>query len=477
MIAVPFRFSTRSLRFQLLVCSAGLLLVIGLLALMVVKRFAFETAQSTFDRPLANSALQILEEVRLEGGELAVDMPFSAFSGLADAPRDKVFYLVTTKQQAYVTGYQGLLANDSVRHKIQTYTMQLETSPEYFDLKFRGEYLRAALVGRVIYTRNGPQQVLVLVGQTAEARTEWEHQLSEVALKLITAVILCTLIVIVLLIYQVLKPVKLLNQKMMKRSNVDLTPIDLNVPEEVSHLVKSINIFMGQLDETLSNLKNFTSEAAHQLKTPLAGMRVQVELLHSRETSAETERALARVLEACDVLERTIEQLLNQATIKHRYRSIEPQSIHINALVEKVCRSLAIQALSRDIELSLQQEAQFSIVGDAFGVEQMLLNLIENAIKYSPNGKPVEVEVVRRGSKASIVIRDFGSGIADKDKPLVFERFHRLAGGEQTGTGLGMSIAADVAAHCRALLVLKDTIPNGLTVDIQFPYKIWQEAE
>ena len=91
--------------------------------------------------------------------------------------------------------------------------------------------------------------------------------------------------------------------------------------------------------------------------------------------------------------------------------------------------------------------------------------------------KPVEVEVVRRGSKASIVIRDFGPGIADKDKPLVFERFHRLAGGEQSGTGLGMSIAADVAAHCRALLVLKDTIPNGLTVEIQFPYKTWQEAE
>jgi len=106
--------STRSLRFQLFAYSASALLFIGLISMLAVKRYAYETAQFIFDSPLANAALQILEEVGLEGDELSVDLPFSAFSGLADSPRDKVFYLITTKQKEFVTGYESLLLEDIV---------------------------------------------------------------------------------------------------------------------------------------------------------------------------------------------------------------------------------------------------------------------------------------------------------------------------------------------------------------------------
>lgn len=467
--------STRSLRFQLLAYSACTLFFIGLISMLGVKRYAYETAQHTFDRPLANAALQILEEVRLEADELSVDLPFSAFSGLADSPRDKVYYLVATKQKEFVTGYSALLSEKMVVSQIDANPIQLEVVPHYFDLMFKKQHVRFALVGRVINTRKGPHHVYVLVGQTTEARTDWEHQLSSVASKLILGVVFCTIIVIVILIAQVLKPLKVINRKISQRSNVDLTPIDIQGPEEVMHLVRTINSFMFQLDETLTNLKNFTSEAAHQLKTPLAGMRAQVELMLSRETSTQSTQSLIRILEACGVLERTIEQLLNHATIKHRFRSMEPQSVNINHLVQSVCRDLAINALKRNIELSFQQSFQFKITGDEFSVRQMLLNLIENAIKYSPDSSVVEVEIAQRGTKAIILIRDYGVGIRDVDKPHVFERFYRISENSQSGTGLGMSIAADVAEKSHAQLLLHDTAPQGLTVEIQFPYRRWEE--
>lgn len=473
---VSLSISTRSLRFQLLAYSASTLLFIGLISMLAVKRYAYETAQHTFDRPLANSALQILEEVRLEAGGLSVDLPFSAFSGLADSPRDKVYYLITTKQKEFVTGYRSLLSENVVTSKIDRHPIQLEVVPHYFDLMFKQQHVRFALVGRVINTRQGPHHVYVLVGQTTEARTDWEQQLSSVASKLILGVVLCTVIVIVMLIGQVLKPLKVINKKLSLRSNIDLTPIELQGPEEVMHLVRTINSFMFQLDESLANLKNFTSEAAHQLKTPLAGMRAQVELMLSRKQSTQSAQSLTRILEACGVLERTIEQLLNQATIKHRFRSVEPQSVNINQLVQSVCRDLAINALKRNIELSFMQSSQFQINGDEFALRQMLVNLIENAVKYSPPESRVEVEVTRHGTKAIILIRDYGIGISDADKPHVFERFYRISGNNQSGTGLGMSIAAEVAEKSHAQLLLHDSHPQGLTVEIQFPYRTWEEV-
>lgn len=469
-------FSTRSLRFQLVTYASMLLLFIGLLSMLAVKRYAYQTAQIAFDRPLANSALQILEQVRFEHLQVSVDLPFSAFAGLSDSPRDKVFYAVVINQDEFITGYASLLSDTTIQSHIQRYPVKLEIKPHFFSHTMFDEYVRFALVSRSVNTSEGAQVVSVLVGQTVQARTHWEKDLSDVAFKLLIGVISCALVVILVLIAMVLKPLNVINQKIASRSNVDLTPIDMDAPEEVSHLIETVNTFMSQLDDTLTNLKNFTGEAAHQLKTPLAGMRAQVGLILSRDHNEATARSLANVLKACDVLERTIDQLLNHATIKHRYRSVEPQWVNINQLTASVCRSLAMNALAKEIELSYDADTAFSVRGDAFALEQMLTNLIENAIKYSPASSRVEVEVSHMGSKAVVVIRDFGPGISDADKPLVFDRFYRISGTDEAGTGLGMSIAADVAKKMQAVLLLKDSVPTGLTVEIQFPYTAWQEV-
>ena len=125
-------FSTRSLRFQLVVYATMLLLFIGLLSMLAVKRYAYQTAQIAFDRPLANSALQILEQVRFEHLQVSVDLPFSAFAGLSDSPRDKVFYAVVINHDEFITGYASLLSDTTIQSHIQQYPVQLEIKPHFF---------------------------------------------------------------------------------------------------------------------------------------------------------------------------------------------------------------------------------------------------------------------------------------------------------------------------------------------------------
>jgi len=467
-------FSTRSLRFQLIFSASVLMLLISLIALVAVKRYAYQTAQISYDRYLSNSARQIMDQVRFNNLQFSVDIPFSAFKSLTNSPRDKVYYLVTTQGLNYITGYQSLLEQKMVINTIQNYPIKLEPEAEFFDLKFKDSLIRFSIVSRAINTSEGPKNVFILIGQTTESRKAWEKELSNFAAKLILAFVACALLVIIILINKVLKSVNTINQKIAKRSNVDLTPIRLDAPQEINHLINTINQFMAQLDSTLTNLKNFTSEAAHQLNTPLAGLRAQLDLALNKSKEPETLDSLRKISSACHLLERTILQLLNHATIKHRYQSIEPEAINFNELVKTVCRDLAINALQQEIELSYQDSLQFSIQGDEFALSQMLKNLIENAIKYSSKGGVIEVEIFQQGSKAVLFIRDYGPGIDAADKPYVFERFYRSPNANSNGTGLGMSIALDVARKSNAILSLEDSDPHGLTVKVQFPHKFWQ---
>lgn len=482
---IRFRFRTKSLRFQLLFSATCLLCLISLLTLVAVKRYAYQTTQMFYDRQLNNAALQIIEQVRFNGLTFNVDIPTAAFKSLADSPRDKVFYLVASSpnssESGYITGYKELLDDQLVRDQIEQYQIKLEPEPAYFYLTFKNEWVRLSLVSRIMNTREGPQNIYVLVGQTTQARQVWEKQLSDHAVKLLLAVMLSALLVIFVLIVKVLKPVNEINNKMERRSNLDLTPINLDAPEEVEHLVDTINVFMSQLDKNLTNLKNFTGEAAHQLKTPIAGIKAQIELAKSKASDRHTLDYLDKVTGACEVLERTVEQLLNHATIRHRYQSIEPTEIDFNELVKQTSRCLAMNALNKDIELSYIESLKFHIRGDSFALTQMLTNLIENSIKYSPKGSTIEVELVQQGSKAVLYIRDFGPGIDEQDKPYVFEKFYRSPNAISQGTGLGMSIALDVAQKSNAILSLEDTNPDemdnrGLTVKVQFPHTYWWEV-
>lgn len=473
---IHFDWSGKSLRFQLLATSIAVLLCVSVVTLWAADKYANHTAQLSYDRSLGGSAFQIIDNIRFTNLNWTVDIPISAFKVLAQSPRDRVFYLVVNEDGEVITGYEDLISKPEVIAQIAGYPNQLEPSAIFFDMDYRNEPFRFTIVSNSINTPSGLKDVFVLVGQTLNSRLALQDEITFQAKNLVVVVILTSLALILLGTWKIIRPIRDINRKIAKRSNVDLTPISHQGPQEVDHLITTINRFMEQLDTTLRNLKNFTGEAAHQLKTPLSGLKAQAQLALANTEDADAQSHLAKILIACDHLDRTITQLLNQATITHRHRSLAPSSINLNQQAKNVCRDLAMNALSRGVELSYEDSLTVMITGDDFALSQMLQNLIENAIKYSPNKSAVDIQVKEDRGFAVLSIKDQGTGISDADKPHVFERFYRSPNNASQGTGLGMAIAKDVATNFNAKLSLEDTHPHGLTVKVTFPPESWRKG-
>ncbi|WP_051563692.1 sensor histidine kinase [Enterovibrio calviensis] len=472
----PLHWSSKSLRFQLLATAFTVLLAVSIVTLWAANRYAHHTAQLSYDRSLGGAAFQIIDNVRFINLSWVVDIPLSAFKVLAQSPRDRVFYLVVNEDREVITGYQDLMNSSDITTRIEKHTNQLEPSASFFDMDYRDEPFRFTIVSNSINTPSGLKDVYVLVGQTLNSRQELKEEITFQAQNLVVLVILTSLTLTLLSTWKIIRPIRDINKKIAKRSNVDLTPISHQGPQEIDHLITTINRFMEQLDTTLRNLKNFTSEAAHQLKTPLSGLKAQAQMALDSTKDEEATKHLTHVLTACDHLDRTITQLLNQATITHRHRSLAPSTIDLNEQVKSVCRDLAINALSRGVELGYNESDTVFVVGDDFALSQMLLNLIENAIKYSPDNSAVDIFLGVENNAAVLRIQDHGDGISEKDKPHVFERFYRSPNNTSQGTGLGMAIAHDVATNFNASLTLEDTQPQGLTVKVTFPAGSWRRV-
>ena len=274
-------------------------------------------------------------------------------------------------------------------------------------------------------------------------------------------------------IWLVLRPLRKLNTALANRSPMDLSPIEVPVSKEVSELLKTINHFMGQLENTLGRLKSFTSEAAHQIRTPLAGLKSQAQNALEEQDKSVRREQLQRVIQCSDLLGETVTQLLNQAVLAHRFQSEALKPVALERITKDVCREVAVAALNQNVEVVYQDDEQEVLIdGDDFALKQMIRNILENAIKYSPKGAQVEVEIKTESepmpSSAQLLIADHGPGIPDSEKAHVFERFYRSQNNPRSGSGLGLAIAREVAEHHKATLTLRDNQPQGLVVETTF---------
>ena len=179
---------------------------------------------------------------------------------------------------------------------------------------------------------------------------------------------------------------------------------------------------MAQLDNTLSRLKRFTAEAAHQIRTPLAGLNSQAQNAIDETDEVLRQKQLQHILESSNVLADTVNQLLNRATLTHRYQSHPFSPVSLDHVIKETCRELVVWALERQVEIEYVGDIQVTINGDEFALKQMLQNIIENAIKYSPKGGTVEVALMltnelvwKRPSCCRFVIKVWGCRIRTKN--------------------------------------------------------------
>lgn len=463
--------ATTSIRRQLILMVAAVLIVINIIALWSAHIYANRAAKESYDRLLYGSALQMAENITILDSQVFIDLPVSAFETLALSASDRAFYAIMNGRYQVLTGYKDL-PNIPFTQLLQQSSEKEKFIPIYYETMYHGEEVRFVALGKRLLEADSVNDVFIIVGQTLDARRAAATEVSHMALQFVALFFVITLLLLLFVIWRVLQPLQAIKQAITERSPQELSPLEANVPSEIAPLLKSINYFMAQLDNTLSRLQRFTAEAAHQIRTPLAGLNSQAQNAIDETDETLRQKQLQHILESSNVLTGTVNQLLSRATLTHRYQSHPFSPVSLDHVVKETCRELVVWALERQVEIEYLGNIQVTIKGDEFALKQMLQNIIENAIKYSPKGGVVEVELMVMNelpdTSIRLQIRDQGVGVPDKDKEHIFEYFYRSPDNFASGSGIGLSIAKDVAEHHDARFHLKDNLPSGLIVEVIF---------
>lgn len=268
-----------------------------------------------------------------------------------------------------------------------------------------------------------------------------------------------------------LAPLRWLADQVATRDHTSLSPVpDEGVPLEVTPLVSEINELFTRLGEALECYSRFTADAAHELRTPLAGLRVQAQSALRAGTEADRLQALAHVQQGVDRCTHLVEQLLALARIEPAQVERVFADTDLVQVATGVLAGITPKALSRGVDIQLLRGGPASVSGNAELIGVMLRNLVENSIEVTPEGGCVTVRVGGTPGERCLTVEDTGPGIPDGERGRVFERFHRLPDAPGPGSGLGLSIVQAIASLHNASVVLTDreATGGGLRVTVNF---------
>jgi two-component system OmpR family sensor kinase len=271
------------------------------------------------------------------------------------------------------------------------------------------------------------------------------------------------------LVTRELRPIKKLARAVAARSPNTLTPIpEKNVPEEVMPLVRSLNDLLVRLAEAIAAQKAFIADAAHELRTPIAALQLQVQLLERALSEEERLTQIADLKSGVVRAGHAVQQLLTLARQEPDASLKVPRKVDLAQLAGQVVTDHAGLARSRSIDLGLGQVEPVSIRGETEGLRVLLANLVDNAIRYTPDGGRVDVSVTSKESRVLLQVDDSGPGIPESDRPRVFDRFYRGENQQIPGTGLGMAIVKAIADRHHAMVQLDTSELGGLSVRVLF---------
>jgi two-component system sensor histidine kinase TctE len=433
--------------------------IAALLALGAVIAYypSMEPATEAYDQALVDIAIAVGSHVRVTDSAYRFELPSAVEQVLKTDRYDKRFYRVVSPGGSDIAGDaqlplgksgaggDGLLAFDGI---------------------FKGESVRAVTVPAPC----GRYQCTVVVAETTVKRS---RMMREVLLSSLFPEIMIALGTVVLVWFGVkrgLAPLARLSEEIRLRSPRDLRAIDAGAaPEETRPLLHALNGLLGQVAEGSRNQQRFLANAAHQLRTPLAGLQAHTELALAQPLPAACRAQLEQVHKATIRTARLANQLLALA----RAEPGGPGSlsrIDLKNVVEAGADEWVHQALARDVDLGFELGAA-PVQGDPFLLREAVANLVHNAIEYANRGGHVTVRTGRREGRSLAEVEDDGPGIPAGEREQVLERFYRMPGTRGTGSGLGLAIVREIAAGHGGAIVLGDgNGGRGCRVGITFPH-------
>jgi signal transduction histidine kinase len=267
-----------------------------------------------------------------------------------------------------------------------------------------------------------------------------------------------------------LRPFRRLAREIAIREPSNLQPLVQNpVPIEAKPLVDALNALFERLQQAIDREKRLTTDAAHELRTPLAGLRTQAEVAQRAVDQREKSNALQQLIHGVDRTTRLVEQLLTMARLDPEVRLHDLASVDMCDIAAEVLAEMAADAAEKKIDLDLEDQAESAVIsGDAASLQVLVRNLVNNAVRYTPAGGRVTVSVSSSHDEVTLKVIDSGPGIAPDERERVFERFYRGQDSSGAGSGLGLSIAQRIAALHRARITLATSVYGGLEVQVVF---------
>ena len=463
-MAKLFRREQHSLFGEILDWMLTPLLLLWPVSLALTWLVAQNIAGRPFDRGLEYNVQALAQLVKADQQRVSFNLPLPAREILRADEADLIYYQVLGTRGEFISGERDLpLPPDE--------EMSLPGEVRIRDAEMRGADVRVAYTW-VRVEAPGNKPVLVQVGETLEKR-------SVLATEIIKGVMLPQFVILplaVLLVWLALargiRPLNKLEERIRLRKPDDLSPLDdQTVPLEVAPLVASINDLLTRLKESIATQKRFLADAAHQLKTPLAGLRMQADLAQREGSSAdELKQSLKLIGRASIRATHTVNQLLSLARAESGSTTIAKSPCDLVELVSDVIQDSLPRAMDKYIDLGYEGEqagsASVRVTGNATLLKELVRNLVDNAINYTPStaDKPgivtVRLFADKFGKVVVLEVEDSGHGIPEDERDLVFQPFYRALGTEADGSGLGLPIVMEIAHQHDATITLEDAFPG-----------------
>jgi two-component system sensor histidine kinase QseC len=325
---------------------------------------------------------------------------------------------------------------------------------------------------RVFSTRGSENDVQVIVGEQTASRSAilWAI-LSGVLLPLIFALPLLALVGW-WVVRQGLAPLRQLSQLLGQRRAQALEPVVLaDLPTELQPTVQALNALFERIDHMLVSERRFTADAAHELRTPIAGIRAQAQVaMGAGADEAQRLHALQSTLAGCDRATRLVEQLLTLARLEAAPAALSASSVDLTMVTRQVAANLAPTALARQQSLELEADASCAVAGNDLLMGVLVRNLLDNALRYSPDGAKILVSVAVTDGQPTLSVHDSGPGMTADEMARLGERFFRVLGHAQPGSGLGWSIVKRIVGVFGAQVqASRSDALGGLAVTVRWP--------
>ena len=420
-----------------------------------------------YDRALHEIGREIGLHVKLDvGARPRLELSEAAANILLLDPDDQLYYRVVSEDGTELGGNAQMPAP----------RMDKSAQPYFYGDAVHGEPVRMMAAWMPLGGDAGPPLVLVQVAETLHKRTRftWE-MVANVVLPQLLLIVMATAVVW-FGVSRGLAPLQRLRRAVSNRSHLDLSPIDTHdVPGEVRPLVDEVNELMARLGTTFDFQNRFVADAAHQLKTPVSGLKAQIELALRENDLQRVRHSLAQLYISADRLSRLVRQLLSLARNEPgALDSVALQPLDLNAHALEVSMDWVPQAIKRNIDLGFEGAQHPLMIGaDPDRLRELINNLIDNAIRYSQEGGRVTVRASQIGQdQCRLAISDDGRAIPVEERARIFERFHRLLGTQEDGSGLGLAIVSEIATlHGARITLEEDTDGVGNTFSVFFPLR------